>query len=88
MPKKTKLSDLKEHLFAQLERLNDEDVVGEALDAEVKRAVAITGVADQLVKVAALQIRAAEIASEYSTPDRFLREFESSNEPPAIEIAH
>lgn len=46
---KNKLTDLNNHLFAQLERLNDEGLTGDALKMEVERAKAITGVATQIV---------------------------------------
>lgn len=72
---KNKLSDLNNHLFAQLERLGDEDLTTEQIDQEAKRGEAIVGVADKIIRNAALQIEAAKLVSEYgSDPTPYLPE--------------
>lgn len=43
------LMDLHNILFEELERLNDEELTGDDLADEIKRARAIEGVADQVV---------------------------------------
>lgn len=53
---RNKLTDLNNHLFAQLERLNDEDLTDERIKAEVGRAKAITGIASQVIENAKVTI--------------------------------
>ena len=55
---KNTLSDLNNHLFAQLERLNDEHITAENLDKEIRRSEAIVGTASQIIANANLLLRA------------------------------
>lgn len=55
---KNKLTDLNNHLFAQLERLGDEDLVGEKLQEEIKRSAAISSIAKDVVNNATLVLKA------------------------------
>ena len=66
---KNKLVDLNKHLFAQLERLGDEQLTTEALDHEVRRAHAIASASTAVMKIASLQLRAAEMVAEYGQGD-------------------
>lgn len=62
---KNKLGDLNNHLFAQLERLSDEDLKPEELEREVQRAQAIVNVSDQITSNADLQLKAAKLFAEH-----------------------
>ena len=62
---KNKLSDLNDHLFAQLERLADEALDADQLDRECRRADAIVELADQITGTADLQLRAAKLFAEH-----------------------
>lgn len=62
---KNTLMDLNNHLFAQLERLNDEELKGEALSTEIERSSAITSIAKEIVANANLQLSALKLKAEY-----------------------
>ncbi len=47
---KNKLIDLNNHLFAQLERLSEEDISEEDLKKEISRTKAVTGVSKQIIE--------------------------------------
>lgn len=61
---KNKLTDLNDHLFAQMERLAVETLDGAALDAEIRRAAAVVQVADTIVDNARVQLAAVKLADD------------------------
>jgi hypothetical protein len=63
--KKNRLSDLNDHLFAQIERLSQEDLTAEQIDTEVKRGSGIVAAADQILRHTTLQVQAAKIMSDH-----------------------
>lgn len=65
MPKKNRLTDLTDHLFAQLERLSDETLTGDELAEEVKRAEAVVALADQINATAQLSLTAARLYADH-----------------------
>ncbi|MDU6533837.1 hypothetical protein [Intestinibacter bartlettii] len=64
MPRNT-LGDLNNHLFAQLERLNDEEITGEKLEDEIIRSKAVIGVSKQIIANANVVLKAKSIELEY-----------------------
>lgn len=54
------LGDLNNHLFAELERLGDEELTGEELDKEIRRASAISSVSKNIIANANILLQAAK----------------------------
>lgn len=66
---KNKLSDLNDHLFAQLERLSEEELTAEELAKEVTRTDALVKVSEQIIGNANLVLRGAALVAEYGWKD-------------------
>lgn len=60
------LTDLNNHLFEQLERLNDEDLSDEQLDRELRRAEGMTKIASQIIENGELAYKTMVHRDEYS----------------------
>jgi hypothetical protein len=66
---KNKLTDLNNHLFAQIERLSEEGLSVEDIEKEVSRADAIVSISDQIIRTADLQLKAVTVLANHG--DRF-----------------
>lgn len=69
------LSDLNNHLFEQLNRLNDNTLKGESLKEEIDRANAMTNISKQVIAAHNTHLEAVKIIAEHKG---------LSNEQPAI----
>lgn len=53
---KNKIQDLRDHMFAALERLNDENLTPEALQLEISRCKALQNIGTVIVKSAKVEV--------------------------------
>lgn len=71
---KNKITDLRNHLFEQLERLNDPDMKGDKLREEIERASAIKDVAQVIVNSAKVEVDAIGALGIDHSPSTFMLE--------------
>lgn len=70
---KNKMSDLRDHMFAQLERLGNEELSEDELKKEITRAQAISEVGKVIVESAKTQVMYAKLTRQKEEqPDKFL----------------
>ena len=79
---KNTLVDLNNHLFEQLERLNDDDLTDEQLDKELRRAEGMTKVAGHIIQNAELAYKTMAHMDEYG----YGRKDREEQIPPMLEI--
>ncbi|OUC52557.1 hypothetical protein B7939_01145 [Eggerthia catenaformis] len=63
---KNTMLDLNNHLFEQLERLNDEDLSPEQLKTEIARAKAMASIAGNIIANSSNALDAIKLKTEYS----------------------
>lgn len=61
---KNKLSDLNNHLFEQLERLNDEQLSNEDLEKEMKRAKSMGEIATNIIEINRISMDAIRLVAK------------------------
>ena len=61
---KNRLIDLNNHMFAQMERLSDEDLKGDKLTEEITRSKAVSNLATQIINNARLALSATVAINE------------------------
>lgn len=81
---KNTLGDLNNHLFAQLERLSDEDLKEDKLMEEISRAKAVTGIASQIIANGNLVLNGIRAKAEYFRGDAVLPEIFPATASPSL----
>jgi hypothetical protein len=79
---KNTLGDLNDHLFAQLERLGDEELLGDKLVEEINRAKSISDIATQVIANGNLVLKAKTFMHEYGAGEK-----DETKMPPMLKTA-
>lgn len=80
---KNKISDLRDHMFAALERLGNEELTADEMKSEIERSKAISEVGKVIVESAKAQIMFARLTGEGADdPRKFLEEDIKKTERP------
>jgi hypothetical protein len=66
---KNTLGDLNNHLFAELERLSDEDIKGDELKEEISRAKAVSDIAAKVIANGSLVLSAQRLMNDRENAD-------------------
>lgn len=77
---KNKIPDLNNHLFEQLERLNNDDLTPEQLKDEVNRAKAMTQISSQIVQAVKVTVEAMKLVKGDFSKDEVIQII-TGNEP-------
>ncbi|MUV39452.1 hypothetical protein JNUCC1_03330 [Lentibacillus sp. JNUCC-1] len=66
------LNDLNNHLFIQLERLNEDNLEGEKLDNEINRSKAVMGIAKNIIDTGSLVLDGQKFMDDRMDNDKKL----------------
>lgn len=66
---KNRLDNLNDHLFAQIERLCDEDLTPDEIERESRRSIALTALAELTVRTATTQLQAIRMICDHDGRD-------------------
>lgn len=66
---KNKLANLNDHLFEELERLNDDDLKGDELQEERQRAKSMAAIAQAIINNGELALKVIKHYDEYGNKD-------------------
>lgn len=66
---KNRLDNLNDHLFAQIERLCEEDLTPDEIERESRRSIALTALAELTVRTATTQLQAIRMICDHDGRD-------------------
>jgi hypothetical protein len=83
---KNKIQDLRNHLFEQMERLNNEDLTPEQLQHEISRANAMGELGKVIVESAKTQVLAQKVFGKNKTLPNITEDAEEFIEAPIVKL--
>lgn len=79
---RNKISDLRDHLFAALERIDNDDLTAEQISQEVNKAKAIASIGSVLINSAKIEMEYIKATGKLDTASEL---FKSINDPKQLQ---
>lgn len=76
---RNKIEDLRNHLFAAMERLNDEDLTPEAVEQEMRKAKALAGLSNAIIETAKIEIDFMKAIGQQSATSQLFKDIQEPN---------
>ena len=80
---KNKISDLRDHLFSALERIDDDQLSSEELEIEIKKAQAVANLSSMVIQSAKIEIDFIKVTGRL---DSYTELFKSIDTPKQLEL--
>jgi hypothetical protein len=80
---KNKISDLRDHLFSALERIDDDQLSSEELEIEIKKAQAVANLSSMVIQSAKIEIDFIKVTGRLDSNTEL---FKSIDTPKQIEL--
>lgn len=79
---KNKLSDLRDHIFSALERIDDDQLTPEQLDYEIKKANAVANLSSMIIQSAKIEVDFIKVTGRLDSKTEL---FKSIDSPKALD---
>jgi len=81
---RNKINDLRDHLFATLERLNDEDLTPEQVELEVAKAKQISSIGNTIINSAKIEIDFLKATGKFESESELFKSVTTEKSLPEL----
>jgi len=74
---KNKLSDLRDHIFSALERIDDDQLTPEQLDYEIKKANAVANLSSMIIQSAKIEVDFIKVTGRLDSKTELFKSIDS-----------
>lgn len=74
---KNKLSDLRDHIFSALERIDDDQLTPEQLDYEIKKANAVANLSSMIIQSAKIEVDFIKVTGRLDSNTELFKSIDS-----------
>lgn len=74
---KNKLSDLRDHLFSALERIDDDQLTSDQLESEIKKANAVANLSSMIIQSAKIEVDFIKVTGRLDSKTELFKSIDS-----------